>query len=323
MGLSAIILLGLMRMQNTAALFLERVQSIIKNNHEVAILFGQMQRDLSTAFVLVPGEPEPTAPDDKDDTKATGKDDAAKAESNKKADEDKKKQEREKREKNVFVAVPDEHVISTLKVDKKKVEAFKSVSFISTNALQVYEEKKIRLVRIVYELVPDKERSRKHETLYKLMRKETSDIDNVRAKEDQYATPTKDNQVQSLVIARDVKGMWLSYGMLKEAKKEIDKNKKQEEPTLVWKNSWASKDDKDTQGIVPQQIEVYIDMLDYTGVAVRYQAMIPVFAFGKKKEEIKKPTLQTTAPAAATPQPGAQPNATPAGLSPAPVGVGT
>ena len=111
------------------------------------------------------------------------------------------------------------------RIEGKKWELFKSLNFISTNPLQVYGEKRPRLVRIRYELVKDKQKSLKEKTSYNIVRKECYELNNFDFKEEMEDEKKRAKKVaiRSHVVAENIKELYIEYVSQKQVK---DKEKK-------------------------------------------------------------------------------------------------
>lgn len=295
-SISSFIMFGMVQLYTGIVRYVERTRAIIHVNRKVCLFFNQLERDLGTAYAPFlakqekGGEKAPqdkNQPQDQQDQQKAPKTVAEEAE---KKEAEKAKEQRKK----FFVATIDENA-EIVRIDKKKVELCKMISFICTNPLYIYGERQQKLVRVVYQLVKDKAKSTRDNTCYALVRKETTDLLNVYAKAEEPVGGRVKNPVKSYVIAENVKGLYVEFSALKEKKKdekgvELKDQKAEEIHTFLWG------DKKETQGVVPQKVQVWIDLWDEKiQNSTRLDMLFAVLAYptvdeeeSKKKEQEEK-----------------------------------
>ncbi len=296
MSLSSFIILGMIQLHQGVIRYIEGTRSMMTIDREVCLLFNQLERDLSTAYIPFLAKTEKEIPEGKKE------DEQPKVQT---PEEQKKEEEREKQQrKTFFVGVIDDRADIT-RIKGKRVELLKYISFICTNPLHIYEEKKQRLVRIVYELAVDKTQSTRDQTIYKLLRKETNDLSNITAKVDESVVLDQKGHVRSYMVADNVKGIFIEYVTKKDDKKDKEKTEETKEIRL---STWGNKEQ--TQGVVPQKLDIWIDMWnDKKTKTYRFNASFPILGFPtidenerKKKEKDKTQNAQKQQAAGQTQQ---------------------
>jgi len=308
--LSCLVAWGLVQAYDGLIRYIENVRDMLGMNRNVCLLLSQMEKDLSSAYIpFLSKEDKQAGQGEKPETALSA---------------EQKKQEEEKelaQRRNFFVANVDETSVGQ-RIDGKRMDLFKSVSLICTNPFEVFGEKRVRLVRVVYQLVLNKAKSKSEQPAYQLLRNETFDLSNVKGKVDEFGALAPGKTVRSYVVADDIKSMYVQYSMLeKDIKKEEKKqegapaqevaqkkDKNKELKASVWGKT------KDLSGVVPRQATIWLDVWnEKKSLSVTYKTVIPIFAYPtpdekekEKKEEQKneKATQQKVGEAA---QSGQQP----------------
>lgn len=285
-ALSSFVLYGVMRLYQSSARYLERTRDMMIIDRTVCLFFNQLERDLSSAYIPYLHKVEKT-----EKAAEATPDKPAQEKAPETPEEQKKAQEKAKAErKSYFVATFDEYTQDVVRIDGKKVELFKTLTFICTNP---FGQKRTRLVRVIYSLVKDKQKSTHDSISYQLVRKETYDLANVKGKIDEYAaTVTKDKDVRSLIVADGIKGMYIEYIMLEKDIKRSEKEEKaafesKRESDKEWRScSWGQH--KETSGVVPQRVNVWLDMWDDNKrKTVRFNATFPVLSYPTQDDDFK------------------------------------
>ncbi|MBU4270129.1 prepilin-type N-terminal cleavage/methylation domain-containing protein [Candidatus Dependentiae bacterium] len=212
LGISAFIIFGVMRIYLNLQNIIDKTYLNSKYNKKVYIFLNQIEKDISTMLAI------------------DSHDEIDKKQDNKKEN---KKDEKKDNKNYLKTAVYD---IESFKYMGKKYEIFKSLSFISTNSYEIYDEKNVKLVRVGYFLEKNKEKSVKDNIVYKLFRKETYDLNNIDFKS---SDDFKDSKIRSFLIADNIKEFSIEYQLLKKE----DKNK---EINLF---TWGQKDE--TKNLLP------------------------------------------------------------------------
>jgi type II secretory pathway component PulJ len=283
LALSSIIIFGMMQNYNNVMRYLNRVREILNDDRKTCLLFNQIERDFSTAFIP------PLLEQIKPEKEAEKKEEKQEGESQKKP-EDKEKQESQRREKLkiYFMAQCNDNELPK-KLNGQRCYPFKSVSFINTNPLQVYGQKRIRVARVLYELVIDKAHSKGEILSYKLYRKEAEDLENFKAKEDELES-TKDRKkvVRTHLVADGIKDMFLQYVYRAYKKKDDKKTSEKQEIEELLLDVWGI-DKKETYGVIPCSVNLVISFWDEKFTkSMTMQVMLPILSFSLIKDEEKK-----------------------------------
>jgi hypothetical protein len=302
-ALSAVIFAGLIRLYQSVNNFVTYGRDVIGMQRTICLVFNQFENDLSASYIpfLNREEKEQKSPE-----AATEKD----------KDTDKAKEEEEAREKafrqGAFLAKINENV-DAVKIENKRRYPLQFLSFISTNSLSIYGQKKTRLARIVYTLVVDKAASKRDAPVYMLVRKETLHLDNKECKENLTDTITAYTRVRSYVIARNIKGVYADFSIIrkdmnkekKDEKPKDDKQQREKDAQIITLTSWG--DRKEINGLVPQSVTMWIEyQANGSSNAHRFTTQIPIISYPTK--EPVKPQEQKTVDANAAAQ-GQQQNA--------------
>lgn len=292
LSLSCVVIFGMLQTYHNLIDYLKHVQAMLNTNRKVCLLFNQMERDFNTAFIP-PLYKEVTTEEQKEEkAKEEKKEQQPKKELTKEEQEKEKEKEQEKL-KDFFLAVANEQELS--RFDGKNAYPFKSLTLINTNPLQVYGQRCIRIVRVLYELQLDKENTNKESPCYKLWRRETTDINNVKVKVDEFAGPTpasKANPIRTHLVADNIKELFIEYVYKKEPTLDTQEKKESKEPEEKIFFSWGDK--KETWGIVPTRAEVTISFWnDEQTNSQTFKACFPVLSFPTQKQEDKKQQEQT------------------------------
>lgn len=293
LSLSMLIVIALMQTYRNAVRYLEGTHNIMASDRIICLLFNQLEKDFSTAYIptLAPLE----KPDDKNQPAKQQSTDT--------------KEERLKS----FVGQINES-IDALKINTKKLISLKSVSFIATNPLEVYGQHTPRLVRIVYQLSANKEQPNGAES-FTLVRKETSDLKNTFAHENEDAL-RKDPSlaITSHVIAKSIKFLSIEYIYKKKVKSTDGKERK--EPARSF--TWGDQDKKETIDVVPQSADIYLQLWEKEQTSWKdAHITIPIFSYPTVTQDTKNtPSASEPLPKdQAPPQPGpTQPEPSPTGV---------
>jgi hypothetical protein len=266
---------------------IDRARQTMEINRNVCLLFNQMERDFSQAFI---SPLQKTIPKDKvanDNTKADNKKEADEENKDNKQDEPKTEEEKKAKAleaiKDHFIAGIDDS--ETARIEGRKFDLFKYLNFITTNTLQIWGQRRVYLVRVLYELVKDKAKSKGENICYNLYRKETTELTNVKMKEDEFADK-KSTPIRTYLVATNVKSLYIEYTtLIVKEEKEQGKETEISEPTELKLFMWGS-EKKDTIGKLPQKADVWISFWndDLTSFKT-FQATFPFYLFTIKKEK--------------------------------------
>lgn len=273
MSLASLIMMAIAQVQRGVVRYLDATRQTMIINRKVSLLFNQFERDVGSAFVpflhqLVEEKPA-SAPSPEEEKK--------------KKEEDEKKLEEFR--KIGFIAEIDDRADGIL-VDNKRLYPSGRFSFICSNPFQVYGQKYMRLVRVVYELVLDKTKKSESAQTYQLIRKETFELANVKARIEEFGKPEPDKVVRKYVVMDGVKGLYLQFSARisdlrkteEEKKKEKESKPKPDAPKNYVSQLWG--DQFSTQGIIPEHISVWLDVWNNDKTrAMRYVALFGTVSY--------------------------------------------
>ncbi len=157
----------------------------------------------------------------------------------------------------------------------------------------MYGDKRIRLVRVMYELVRNKQKSTRDQACYNLFRKETTDLMNFKMKEEEEAAAkNKQASIRTYLVTDNVKEIYLEL-ITEKVKEEKSKDNKQEiEEVRLF--IWGEKDF--TVGVVPKSLEMRIviwdDQLKRTQ---EFQIFVPVFSYPTVEPKLNQQDLKVPA----------------------------
>lgn len=285
MSLSVIIIVAMMQLYQGIVRYLEYSRDLVNTNRTVCLLFNQLERDLSAAYI-----PFLAKEVKEEEKKAAGAENVQQQPEPAKPHDKTKEQEKEEQKefeirKTFFIVTTDERAEFS-KLNGKRLEQSKVLSFITTNALQVYGEKCPRLVRVVYEVSLDKAKSSLDKSSYKITRKESVDLLNTYGKVDDAGPIEKRKSVRSYVVAENVRGIYIEFITKPEPKKGEEGSKSQptkEESKEVHSFKWG--DVKDRQAKVPRKVHVVFDMWNEKKTkSFRFQTLFYVTTYPTKDE---------------------------------------
>lgn len=297
MALSSFVIFGLMQSYQNLMRYLERARGMVQTNRKVCLLFNQLERDITSAFIQLPHAEIKPAQEESDLEKA-------KKERIEKAKKDRtkieKEEERKKRKEELskfFLATTERADAITVK--DKKLQLFGSISFVTTNSLQVFGQKRVRYVRVRYELKKDKDASMPS---YSLIRKETTEIKNHQMKETGFAfEKVNPIQIRTHVVADGIKFLSVEYVSEEAEKKKDEKKKGQKKEPKKEVRSFTWGDKEFSQGFVPRYVEVHVefwksDFNDFYAL----DGLFPILSYPtpdliKQEEQVKE--QQDTKPA--------------------------
>lgn len=321
LSLSSFIMVVMVQAYRNVGKFINNAHQMMVNDRKICFFFNQIERDFTSVVMQEPAAAakkkanDPTQPEDPAQKKpddATKKPDSAQKlqapddnnDDDSFDDKDSKKSSgtNEKKKKNQYflAAVDDAHDFKTVGATptQKKHKLFKSVNFVTTNALQVYNDRRTRLVRVQYELEKDKEASKRDILVYRLIRKETTQLQNKKFQEKEKpvrkgAAPSPDS-IRRHVIIDNVKEFSLEYVMPKPEKEDGAHKpifRGNEEDKLIHSFEWGT--EKELVGVVPQQVKIYITLWNEAhDNFYPFECMIPILTFwpdqDKEKEQKEK-----------------------------------
>lgn len=322
-SISSFVALAMIQMIQNVQRVMTRSRKTLVVNRSICLMFNQIERDLTTAFI-------PTIAKKEKKEEEKGEKEGKEGEEEEKDDKKKKKDEKtsekkdkkkgDKKDETLFFISEINEEADDLKLEDKKYKPLKQVSFVNSNPFQIWGQKRTRLVRVQYELILNKKKRKEGIELYDLYRKETLDLKNVKFKEkeeDAFQSKKKKaqenyNEIRSHLIATDIKGIYAEYSMPKpppEEKKGEDKDKKKkkvekpvfagdsDEEQMIQSADWGEKDE--TKNVVPEKVTLHVALMtkqEKRGepkpvIAEKvYSCVIPIISYPtrKKKDDKKK-----------------------------------
>lgn len=262
LGLSCVVIYGMMQAYRNVTTYLNKAHDILGINRRVCLLFNQLERDFSTAYIppLYKKEEKPE-------------------------DVEKEKQKDHEILKTYFFAHVDEQ--ESERIDSRRVHLFKDVAMINTNPLQVYGNRRSRLVRVHYILKLDKEKSKGERQCYTLLRKETMDLTNAQMKEREFSGETEKEGAQPVMtclVADNIKKLYIEYVLKKQPDEQTGVKKEEAEEQFF--DTWG--ESKGTEGVAPARVEVFIEFWDsQMRQSHKFRTAIAVLAHAFKPDDKK------------------------------------
>ena len=278
MTISSFIIMGMMQGLALTRKFIGRAHQIMALNRKACLTFNQIERDLNAAFIPILAKTEEEKTEEKKENSLMAK----------------------PQEKDLFINFKGTIYEDALfKVAGKKYELFKSISMVCTNPLKVYNERRPNLVRVQYELLPDKEKKQGTIIPYKLIRKETLDLKNSAFKEKELSKKETHLAIRTHLIADNIKEFSIEYVFprLQEKGKKLEAEER-EKKSFVWGKKEASQQHQKKDApvvLLPQYVNLrlvfYNDALNDT---YSYETMCQILSYGSpiqptyKQDELAK-----------------------------------
>ena len=140
----------------------------------------------------------------------------------------------------------------------------------------MFGSEQVRMVRVGYELVPDKQHSKGQRQVYSLVRKQTPELKNTSFKQDENV---KQQAVVKHVVAQYIKHLSLQATYVPQPKKEkgeISSEKKKPDPVKTF--VWTEKQEKASSTGLPEYINMHIELWDTQfEKAYSFECLIPCF----------------------------------------------
>ncbi len=300
-SLASIVFLGLMQTYRNTMASLQRGRDMMHINRKACLLLNQLERDITTAFI-----PTIHTKNKKQEIQEPAAKEPEESGTQKKAPS----RPAEEALKDPFVGTIYE--TESVRIAGTKYELFKSLSLVNTNPLQIHGQTQPRLVRIVYELILDREDRIVDKPCYKLMRRETLSLDNIKAQEQE--------GIRSHLVADHVKGMYITYTSPKQNDKEQEQEQeiskqptKDKEPEDKQFFTWS--DQKWQQKHLPKLIDVKLVLwtTDLKGERV-FDAAMPIMVYPTSHEVIEDD--EPTSPESPNKQPNETPDTEPINTEP-------
>lgn len=211
LALGSGVLFGMMEIFQRTHRTSEKMEAILRLNRDACLIFNQIERDITTALIG-PFEEKLT--------------DSEKKPEEKKIEKPEKNKDDEQKTEFFYAAFYSDLV---KKKEEYTMKMLQKMSLINTNPFLIYEEPKIRLVRVVYEINETKKIKRDERQKYTLLRKETYDLKNNMAKIDPKAkeSPTIYTEIRTHCLNKNIISFFAYFHFYQEdeeAKKSSDKN---------------------------------------------------------------------------------------------------
>ncbi len=298
LSLASGIALSLVTIYKSSFSYLDKSREMIAINSSVCLLFNQLERDISAAFIpWAIHEIDPI--NNPADQVAQQNQQTLSPEEKKKAQQD---EDAKKKNSYFFASIYDGN---TYKLDGKKVSLLKEFSCITTGPMQFsYEERRPRIVRVSYVLEIDKERKHPTETFYTLFRKESVDIDDVKMLDDDTNVSKKGSSIRTFLVADGLKGLYVEWYVPDTKVTDL----KKESPDI---GSFVWGDADPRRGVVPQYGVIKVEFWNAKATGgIVFQTTIPVLYYSTTSDQNVLPGMSvgsnasSMSPATSAPQTG-------------------
>lgn len=290
LALSSFIMLGMTQGYRNAVKLQRNAHELLVINRRIALLFNQIERDFTTG--VAHRKPVAYAPAEKQKKGESANDAEQKNTESAPAKEKSESRKNEKKEPPVPSIEMVVHDDAAYRHRGKKWHTTKSVSLICTTPLELFGKQHERLVRVGYELVPDKKRSVAGKECYQLVRRQTNELKNSSFK---VRENDKKQMLNSHVVAQDIKRFSIAATYVPKApeKKEGEPKESTEKQEPIKTFTWGQKEHKKSSTALPEFVSLHIELwnedLEKT---YSFECMIPCFVRdaveGEKKEEKKE-----------------------------------
>lgn len=293
LALSSFIMLGMTQGYRNAVKLQRNAHELLVVNRRIALLFNQIERDFTTG--VAHRKPVPYAPAEKQKKGEDGQKPEQTEETKKPAQEKSGRHKDEKKEPPVPSIKMAVHDDAAYRHRGKKWQTTKSVSLICTTPLELFGKQHERLVRVGYELVPDKKRSVAGKECYQLVRRQTNELRN-----SSFKVRESDNKqmLNSHVVAQDIKrfSIGATYVPKPPEKKEGGQKESTEKQEPVKTFTWAEKEQKKSSTALPEFVSLHIELWDENlEKTYSFECMIPCFvrdAIEKEQKEQKEEAVE-------------------------------
>jgi prepilin-type N-terminal cleavage/methylation domain-containing protein len=192
-ALSSFIIFSLMQSYQSLMRYIETSREMMRVNRKACLLFNLFERDVMCAMIPELAKEVTPLKDEKVLEKVRREKQEREQEQEDKqpkTEEQKKKERQKKLEKKATFFKSSIEQSMGVKTPTGRYELLKGLTFITTNCLQVYGQKRVKLVRVKYELLQDKKNSKRDKPVYKLVRKETRELENIKTVPGDFFMPT-------------------------------------------------------------------------------------------------------------------------------------
>jgi len=155
------------------------------------------------------------------------------------------------------------------------MELFKRLDCITTTPLAYYGQAKPHFVRIAYSLVKDKTKKKLSFPVYKLLRKETTNILDAKFSGQGIGKRQKNIEVSRYLIANNIKQFSIEYVPVKDPEQKEEKASQKKAHHYAWGQT------KKTKNKLPAHVLVRLELFDDGYETTRsFECMIPCYAQG-------------------------------------------
>ena len=196
MALSSFIMMAMMLGQRNVMNFLTKTRDLMTVNRKVCLLFNQMERDFTSAFI-----PQHSKPVVNEEEKEAS-------------------EKKDQKNHNYFVATIQDGLET--RIQGKKYQLLDKITFVTTHPLQLFGQHRVRLVRVAYQLHVDKELKKRDRLVYTLIRKETTELENADFKNKDPEEEKTAYTIRSHIVADNIRDVYSECVM---PKKEAGENK--------------------------------------------------------------------------------------------------
>lgn len=275
LALGSGVLFGMMQIFQRTQQTSKKMEAILRLNRDACLIFNQIERDVTTALIG-PFQETWTTSDKKQE---------------KKVEKSEKGKEDEKKTEFFYASFYSDQV---KKKEEYTMKMFQKMGLINTNPFLVYEEPKIRLVRVLYELKEGAKPQKNQPQHYTLLRHETFDLKNTQVKIDskKKEDPTIYTEIRTHCLSKNIISFFAYFHFY-----DTEEDKK----------SIADKNDKKSKTVMlPYLVDVEVTIADgEMGYQQTYNASFPVIASVERPAEAE---AQVSAPQGAEDQKKPEPN---------------
>lgn len=220
LALGSGVLFGMMQIFQRTHQTSKKMEAILRLNRDACLIFNQFERDVTTAL-LGPFQETLTTSDKKQEKKI-----------------EKVEKEKDTEQKNEFFYASF-YSDQVKKKEEYTMKMLQKMSLINTNPFLIYQEPKIRLVRVLYELKEaDKKGKRNERPRYILSRSETYDLKNQEVKFDskKKEEPTIYTEIRTHTLNKNILSFYAYfhfYEVEEDKKNAVDKNEKKNKTVML------------------------------------------------------------------------------------------
>lgn len=258
LAISSFIMVALLQSYRNSLSIMHTAGSLLSINRKAALLFNQLERDITTMIEVSP--------------RISIKKNNEKQDEGQREVSEKKRaySEGNGREKTSLGLQAEIYEDERRTIAGKKWEKTKSISFITTTALGGIEQIVSSPVRVQYLLEKVPSPNKKHE-IYVLRRKQTSELENTTLAVKEDATEA----IQNVIVADNIVHFSLQFFYEKTPEKGEKENKKERKKS--WK--WGKEQEKESVTHLPERIGVLVVFYDPAKrKEYLFECLIPIYA---------------------------------------------